>query len=148
VIFRIAFAKIPDRLPSLPLGAAALAAIAAGLTVMALWSTRIGVLVGTAVVALGVTFSTPAFFRAIFATAGPSERGAAAGTASAFIDLGLGGGPILLGAVAQAAGIQWAFGVAASVALAGSVWTLSLRRTPTRSVALSEPPLVAWRPHR
>ncbi len=137
VICRIAFAKIPDRLPSLPLGAAALAAIAAGLTVMALWSTRTGVLVGTAVVALGVTFSTPAFFRAIFATAGPSERGAAAGTASAFIDLGLGGGPILLGAVAQVAGIQWAFGVAASVALAGSVWTLSLRRTPTRSVVLS-----------
>ena len=59
--------------------------------------------------------------------------GAASGTASALIDLGLGGGPILMGFVAQAAGIPWAFGVAASVALAGSVWTLSLCRASTRS---------------
>jgi predicted MFS family arabinose efflux permease len=123
---RIAFAKVPDRLPSLPLGAAALGAIAAGLTVMALWRTPIGMITGTALLALGVTFSTPAFFAAIFATAGPAERGAASGTASAFIDLGLGGGPILLGLVAQAAGIPWAFAVAAVVALAGSVWTLCL----------------------
>jgi predicted MFS family arabinose efflux permease len=136
VICRIAFAKVPDRLPSLALGAAALAAIAAGLTVTALWRAPTGLILGTTVVAFGVTFSTPAFFAAIFATAGPSQRGAASGTASAFIDLGLGGGPILLGFVAQAAGIPWAFGVAASVALAGSVWTLSLRRVPTRSVAL------------
>ena len=50
VICRIAFAKVPDRLPALPLGAAALAAIAAGLTVMALWSTPAGMLAGTAVV--------------------------------------------------------------------------------------------------
>jgi predicted MFS family arabinose efflux permease len=130
VICRIAFARVPDRLPSLPLGAAALGAIAAGLTVMALWSAPAGMIAGTALMAVGVTFSTPAFFAAIFATARPSERGAASGTASAFIDLGLGGGPILMGFVAQAAGIAWAFGVAAMVALAGSVWTLSLRRAP------------------
>ena len=133
VICRIAFAKVPDRLPSLPVGASALVAIAAGLTIMALWSSPMGMIIGTALMAIGVTFSTPAFFTAIFATARPSERGAASGTASAFIDLGLGGGPILMGFVAQAAGIPWAFGVAASVALAGSVWTLSLRRASTRS---------------
>ena len=126
VTCRIAFAKVPDRWPALPLGAAALAAIAAGLTVLALWNTWTGAVVGAAVVALGVTFSTPAFFAAIFSTARPSERGAAAGTTSAFLDLGLGGGPILLGFVAQAAGIPWAFGVAAAVALAGGAWTLSL----------------------
>lgn len=128
VTCRVAFAKVPDRLPSLPLGAAALAAIAAGLTVTALWAAPLGLVVGAAAMAVGVAFSTPAFFAAIFSTAKPSERGAAAGTASAFIDLGLGGGPIMLGFVAQAAGIPWAFGVAASVALAGSVWTISLRR--------------------
>ena len=133
VICRIAFAKVPDRLPPLPVGASALAAIAAGLTVIALWSTPTGMIIGTAAMAIGVTFSTPAFFTAIFATARPSERGAASGTASAFLDLGLGGGPIMMGFVAQAAGIPWAFGVAASVALVGSVWTLSLRRASTRS---------------
>ncbi|MBA3528222.1 MAG: MFS transporter [Propionibacteriaceae bacterium] len=124
---RIVFAKVPDRLPSLPLGAGALAAIATGLTVIALWTTPTGMIAGTSLMALGITFSTPAFFSAAFATAKPSERGAASGTVSAFLDLGLGGGPILLGLVAQAAGIPGAFGVAAGIALAGSVWTILLR---------------------
>ena len=98
VIGRIVFAKVPDRLPSLPLGAAALALIAGGLTVTATWTAPVGMVVGAVLLALGVTFSTPAFFAAVFATAAPSERGAASGTVSVFLDLGLGGGPILLGA--------------------------------------------------
>lgn len=133
VIGRIAFAKVPDRLPSLPLGAAALAVTAAGLGLAAALRTPTGFLCGTVLIALGVTFSTPAFFSAVFATALPSERGSAAGTASIFLDLGLGGGPILLGLVAQAAGIPAAFAVAAAVALAGSLWTiwLAFRRAPS-----------------
>ncbi|WP_407936515.1 MFS transporter [Lentzea tibetensis] len=133
VVCRIAFARVPDKLPSLPLGAAALAAIAAGLAVVASWTTPVGMLAGTALMAVGVTFSTPAFFGAIFATARPEERGAAAGTASAFIDLGLGGGPILLGLVARAAGIPWAFGAAAGLALAGCAWTLFVHKGLSRS---------------
>jgi len=128
VVCRLAFAKVPDRLPPLTLGAAALTAIGAGLALAAAWASPVGLVAGTAVLATGVAFSTPAFFSAIFATAGPSERGAASGTASAFIDLGLGGGPILLGYVAQSAGVPWAFGAAAAVAGCGSVWTLCLRR--------------------
>jgi predicted MFS family arabinose efflux permease len=135
---RIAFAKVPDRLPSLPLGAAALAVIAVGLTVTAVWGTGAGLIAGTALLALGVTFSTPAFFSAVFATADPAERGAASGTLSAFLDLGLGGGPILLGLVAEGAGLPWTFATAAAVALAGCLWTLSLTRsTPKRAPAKS-----------
>lgn len=125
---RVAFAKVVDRVPSLPLGAGALTAIAAGLTVVAAWSTPAGVVIGTMLLGLGVTFSTPAFFSAIFAAVRPSERGAASGTASAFIDLGLGGGPILLGIVAHASTIPVSFAVAALVALVGAVWTLALHR--------------------
>ncbi|MEP6761844.1 MAG: MFS transporter [Sporichthyaceae bacterium] len=128
VIGRITFAKVTDRLPPLPLGAASLGVIAVGLVVTASWSAPAGVVLGAALLALGVVFSTPAFFSAVFATATPSQRGAAAGTASAFLDLGLGGGPVLLGFVAQAAGIPWAFGVAAGVAAAGSAWTMLLAR--------------------
>ena len=54
--------------------------------------------------ACGVVFSTPAFFSAIFATAAPSERGAASAMASAALDLGLGLGPILFGYLVQSAG--------------------------------------------
>jgi predicted MFS family arabinose efflux permease len=128
VTCRIVFAKVPDRLPSLPLAAASLVAIGVGLLVVATWQEPAGLLTGVVVFAIGVTFSTPAFFSAIFATATPSERGAAAGTASAFIDLALGFGPIALGLVASAQGIPWAMAAGAGVALAGAVWTASLAR--------------------
>jgi predicted MFS family arabinose efflux permease len=125
---RIAFAKIPDRLPSVPLAAAALAVIALGLTVIAVWGTGAGLLTGAALLALGVTFSTPAFFSAAFATAAPAERGAVSGTVSAALDLGLGGGPILLGLLAGSAGLGWTFAAAAAGAVAGGAWTLALLR--------------------
>lgn len=128
VVCRVAFARVPDRFPPLKLGAAALAMMATGLVLIALWPAPLGIVTGAIVLALGVTFSTPAFFAAVFATAGPNERGAASGTASACIDIGLGGGPIMLGLVAAAGGIPVAFAVGAAVAVAGGVWTLSLAR--------------------
>ncbi|KRE23480.1 MFS transporter [Agromyces sp. Soil535] len=133
VVCRIAFARVPDRLPPLALGAAALGTIALGLGLAATWPSPAGLILGAAVTAVGVTFSTPAFFAAIFATASPSQRGVASGTASAAIDLGLGIGPILLGLVADPFGIPWAFGVGAAVAVGGAVWTLMLRRRSTVS---------------
>ncbi len=129
VVCRIAFAKVPDRLPVLPLAAAALATIGVGLAVMAISPNAVGFLAGVAVTAVGMSFSTPAFFSAIFATAHPSERGAASGTASAFMDFGLGFGPIALGVVANTAGIPWAFAVGCGVAFLGAVWTLQLARS-------------------
>jgi MFS family permease len=132
IVCRVVFAKVPDRLPSLPLAAASLVAMGTGLLIAAVIQTAAGLLVGVVVLAIGVTFSTPAFFSAIFATASPSERGAAAGTASAFIDLALGFGPIALGVVASAYGIPWAMAAGAGAAFAGAVWTASLaRRAPT-----------------
>ncbi len=132
VVCRIVFAKVPDRVPSLPLGAASLVAIGTGLLVIATWQTRTGLLLGAIVIAVGVSFSTPAFFSAIFATATPSERGAAAGTASAFIDLGFGFGPIALGLVASAHGIPWALATGAGAAFVGALWTAYLAHRATR----------------
>lgn len=128
VVCRIAFARVPDRLPSLLLGAAALGVIGAGLALIAAWQSPAGLLVGVVIMAVGVSFSTPAFFTAIFSTATPSQRGAASGTASAALDLGMGLGPIGLGLIAGPAGIPWAFGAAAAIAFAGGVWTLLLQR--------------------
>jgi predicted MFS family arabinose efflux permease len=128
VLGRITFAKVVDRLPPLLLAGAALATIAGGLGVVAAWAAPAGLLAGAALLAVGVTFATPAFFAAVFATAAPHERGVAAGTMSAALDVGLGGGPILLGVVAGAAGTGPAFGVAAVVAVLGCGWTLLLAR--------------------
>ena len=115
VVSRVVFARVPDRLPSLPLGATSLTAIGTGLLIAATWQTSEGLVLGAVVMAVGMTFSTPAFFSAIFATAKPSERGAAAGTATAFMDVGLGFGPIALGVVANSRGIPWAFAAAAGI---------------------------------
>ena len=128
MVCRIAFARVPDRLPSLPLAAASLGAIGTGIAIVAAWPSTAGLLLGVGVLAVGVSFSTPAFFSAIFSTATPSQRGAASGTASAALDLGLGIGPIALGLLAGRFGIPWAFAAAAIIAFAGAVWTLLLSR--------------------
>lgn len=125
VVARAVFAKIPDRVPPLRLGAIALAVIATGLVLTATPHTLIA---GSIVIGAGVTFSTPAFVAAIFATAEPHQRGAASGTASAFIDIGLGGGPILLGLIANAEDIPIALATGGALAAAGCLWTLYLNR--------------------
>src|SRR6476620_9516190 len=129
---RLLLARVLDRFRPLLLGAVALVIIGGGLMIMALWTTPLGMVLGAAVFALGITLSPPAFFSAIFATARPSARGAASGTASVFLDLAMGGGPMLLGFAAQASGIPFAFGVAAAVALAGAGWILTLYYTSGR----------------
>lgn len=128
VCLRVGLARMQDRLSPLPVGAGALLAMATGLLVLALLATPAGLVAGAVLLGAGVALSTPAFFTAIFATADPSSRGAAAGTASLALDAGMGGGPVLLGMVARGGGLQAAFVVAAAVALAGSAWTLRLVR--------------------
>lgn len=125
---RVLFARLPDRLPPYPLGAGALAVVALGLGLAAAVPTPAGFLTAAGLVGLGVTFVTPAFFSAVFASAAPHERGAASATASAAIDLGMGLGPITLGFVAGQAGFPAAFAVGAGVAAAGGGWTLVLAR--------------------
>ena len=113
---RIIFARVPDRLPPLRLGAGSLAACATGLVVLAAVPSPAGMLAGAAVLGVGVAFLTPAIFAAIFSIVPAHERGAAAGTATVFIDLGLGGGPLLLGLIAAGGGIPLAFAGAAALA--------------------------------
>jgi MFS family permease len=121
VACRLLFATLPDRVPPLRLAAAALGASCAGLALMAVVPAAWTLFGGATLLAIGTAFLTPAVFAAIFSRVSPSERGSAAGTASVFIDLGLGGGPVVLGLVAAAGGIPAAFLTAAGVAAAGGV---------------------------
>ena len=120
---RLAFARLPDRVPPMRLAAAALALCATGLLTMATWPGIGGLLAGTALLAGGVAFMTPALFAATFARVAPAERGSASGTATLFIDLGFGGGPLVVGFVAAGAGVPAAFAIAGVIALAGGVGT-------------------------
>ena len=121
---RILFARLPDRVPPMRLGAFALGLAAVGLAVTATLPGVPALLGGSAVLAMGVAFMTPALFAATFAVVPPAERGAAAGTATLFIDLGFGGGPLLAGVVAASAGIPVAFAIAGMIAGIGAIGTL------------------------
>ena len=130
---RIIFARVPDRLPPLRLGAAALATCTAGLLILSTVREPIGLFAGAAVLGVGVAFLTPAIFAAIFMIVPSYERGAAAGTATIFIDLGFGGGALLLGWIASHGGIPLAFLAAAALTAAGVPLLLTSRLRKTRS---------------
>lgn len=137
IVTRIAFAKLPDRVPPFQLAAAALATIGIGLAVAGLIQTVAGLFVGAAVTAVGVAFTTPAFFAAIVQRVAPSERGTALGTTSLFLDLAFGGGPMLVGLVAGVASIAGGFGAASVIAIVGAIGTayaaVAQRRVATTS---------------
>ncbi len=132
---RVAFARLPDRVPPMRLGAAALTLMAVGLAITALASGVPGLLAGTAVVGAGVAFVTPAMFAAVFARIPAAERGAAAGTQSLFIDLGFTAGPFAVGFVAASAGAPAAFAVAGAIALAGAIGAATAARLTRAAVS-------------
>ncbi|HLM04473.1 MAG TPA: MFS transporter [Blastococcus sp.] len=136
VACRILFATLPDRVPPLRLAAAALVASGAGLVLLATVPAAWSLFTGATLLAIGTAFLTPAVFAAIFSRVPASQRGSAAGTASLFIDLGLGGGPVVLGFVAAAGGIPTAFLAAAGLAAAGAV-LLASRPIPRAPVPVS-----------
>ncbi|WP_251152925.1 MFS transporter [Cellulosimicrobium sp. Marseille-Q4280] len=136
VVCRLALARAVDRFQPLALGTFALVVVALGTALCAAWSSPAGLLLGTAVLGVGVALSTPAFFAAVFARVPAAERGSAAGTATACIDLGL-AGPLALGLVAESLGIPWAFAATCAVAVAGAAWTARLEQR-RRFVAASQ----------
>jgi MFS family permease len=121
VVCRVALARLPDRAGPARLAAAALAICAMGLMVVGTFGTPVGLVVGTVVLALGVAFVTPAVFATVFNTVPAAERGSAAATTSVFIDLGLSGGPILLGVLAATTSLPTSFLLAAVLPAAGSL---------------------------
>jgi MFS family permease len=129
VICRIVFATLPDRVPPLRLAGAALVVASAGLVLVGAAENPVGLLLGTVLLGLGTAFLTPAIFAAVFRSVDATERGSAAATTSIFIDLGLGGGPLLLGALAATSSLPTAFLLAAVAPLFGAaVVTLTGRR--------------------
>jgi MFS family permease len=134
---RVAFARLPDRVPPMRLGAAALALVATGMGAIAATPGIVGLLAGTALLASGVAFMTPALFAATFTRVPAAERGVAAGTASLFIDLGFTGGPFALGVTAAAAGVPMAFVLGGAIAAAGAAGVLLVPRLRSGAAAYS-----------
>jgi predicted MFS family arabinose efflux permease len=137
VACRILFAKFADRMAAVSLSVAALLLVAAGLALMAAWQEPAGLYTGAALLAVGIAFLTPAFFRVMMGRLPPSQRGTAAASFSVFVDVGLGGGPILFGLLTRTGGIPGALAATAGLALMGAVLTgaLGRRKSPPALVA-------------
>jgi predicted MFS family arabinose efflux permease len=73
------------------------------------------------VLAVGIAFLTPAFYRVLMSRLPTGQSGTAAAAFSIMVDLGLGGGPILFGLIVRPAGIPAALATGAALALLAAV---------------------------
>jgi MFS family permease len=117
VVLRLAGARLPDRLGAVVLSGSALAASAVGLWILAALPSLTGLIVGTALFAIGVAFIGPTLLSFAVSRVPPEERGTLVGTATLFLDGAFGIAPVVLGAVAEAGGYGLGF-VAAGLASA------------------------------
>ena len=131
---RLVGAKAPDRIGARRLSSAALVVGAAGLALIGLWTDPTGLLIGTIVYGSGVAFMFPALGLLVVSSVPASERGAALGTFTVFLDLAFGLGPVSLGAAVAAFGYSGAFLVGACIALAGVLLLLIGTRAQSPSV--------------
>jgi predicted MFS family arabinose efflux permease len=131
---RIVGARLPDVLGPRRAGTGALVSTAAGMAVMAGWRSPVGLLLGTAVFAAGMSLLYPALLVLALGGAPDDERASVVGTFSSFFDLSQGLGALMLGGVAQLTGYRGAFTAAAGLALLGLVVLRGGVGRPTPSV--------------
>src|SRR5262245_6256163 len=135
VVLRIVGATWPDRFGAARVSGAALALSAAGLAIIGLAPSSIGLMVGTVVFACGVAFTMPALLALAVSRAPDSERGSVVGTTTVFLDLTFGFAPVILGAIADASSYGATFLVSAVLAAAASALLLLNRERIARPVA-------------
>lgn len=136
LVFRLTLAGLPDRLGARKGSTFAFAFIAAGLAVIALWSSVVGVYVGTAILACGVAFNYPALFLLVMADTEPHERSHSVASFGFFFDIAGAVGAPLLGFVIFVTGSERpAFALGSFTALLALVGVRRLTRPETSRVA-------------
>jgi len=129
VVLRIVGARLPDRFGAARLSGSALLATAGGLAIIGTVPTAVGLIVGTATMAVGVAFTFPALMALAVARVEPNERGTVVGTASLFLDLAFGAAPVALGSIAGVTGYGPTFLISAALAALGCVLLVGGRRS-------------------
>ena len=119
VLVRLFGRTLPDRLGPRVAASTACAAVAVGLVIVAAWQSVPGVLVGTAVFAVGQGFAYPAVALLAMTRSSLAERSAAVAAVIAFVDVALLSGAFLLGFAADAYGYGAVFLFGAASAAAG-----------------------------
>lgn len=129
LVVRIFGARIPDSLGGRVAGASALLCTAAGMAIMAAWSTTPGLLLGTVFLAAGASLLYPALLLLALGAAPETQRGSVVGTFSSFFDLSQGLGSLIVGSVAALTSFQGAFAAGSVFAFIGfgGLWFHSTR---------------------
>jgi MFS family permease len=130
---RIFGARVPDRIGPLKAGSIATSTAAAGLALMAVWPSALGLYAGTVVFSIGMSFLYPAMLTLALTGLSDTERGSAVGTVSSFFDLSQGIGALLLGIVAALTGYRGAFLAGGVLAIAALVLLRSGTDARTRA---------------
>ena len=136
VLVRTFGRKLPDRLGARRTLVLCFVNLAVGLATIGAWQTETGLLVGTAIFAVGQALSYPAAVLLAMETSSEAERSAVVGGVTAFVDVALGLGAFTLGAVAAVTGYAGAFLVSSVIALSGLFVVVPLLRS--RRIALEE----------
>jgi len=120
LVVRVFGARVPDKLGGRLTASLALALIALGTAVMALWATVAGLVIGTMVFASGMSLMYPALLLLALHGVSDGERASVVGTFSSFFDASQGLGAFICGIVVAIAGSdRGAFTAGALCALAG-----------------------------
>jgi MFS family permease len=134
IAVRLFGARIPDRLGIRKTSRIALAFVAAGMTVMAIWANAPGLFAGTIIYSLGHALAFPALMTLAINRAPVTERATVIGTVTAFFDLSFGVGAATAGQIASAIGYRGAFLSSAGVALGGIALLVGHARRSARLV--------------
>lgn len=121
--------RLPDAMGARRTLAYSFVALGVGLAIVGAWHSVAGLLVGTAVFAVGQALTYPAAVLLAMESASVAERSAVVGSVGAFVDVAIGLGALILGAVASVAGYRGAFLVASAVALSGLLVLTASRRS-------------------
>ena len=118
---RILGARVPDRLGGRDAGAIALVLAALGIGIVAAWPSLVGLVVGTVVLAAGMSLMYPALLLLALVGIGDADRASVVGTFSSFFDASQGVGAFVCGAVVAVSGNRGAFTTGAITAVFGLV---------------------------
>lgn len=136
LVIRLTLADLPDRLGARKGSTFAFAFIAGGLAVVALWSSVVGVYVGTAILACGVAFNYPSLFLLVMADTEPHERSHSVASFGFFFDIaGAVGAPLLGFVIVQTGSERPAFAVGALTALIALIGVRRLTRPETPRIS-------------
>jgi MFS family permease len=129
VVLRVIGARWPDRFGAATVSGVALVVTALGLGLIGLLPSVEGLILGTAVFAIGVAFIMPALLALAVSRVPPTERGTVAGTVTVFLDVSFGVAPVVLGLLANRAGYEPTFLFSAVLAALGALLLFARRRS-------------------